>query len=170
MAAVGAAVYFLNPRKTAEVKVEKVAVFAPHTVFNASPGVGHVIGIPAESEDDVYVVATLAITDKLRLPLFLDSTAATVVTSGGSTWRLPWSRPLIFRGWRRPSRRSRPLVSPPAAAPLRFEDSIAPGATRVGTVILLFPQIDEQAWKSKRSATLTIRMAHDAAPITVPLS
>lgn len=168
-AAIAAAVYFLNPGRTAELKVQNVAIFAPHTVSNPAPGDGHVMGTPAESEDDVYVVATLAITDKLSVPLFLDSTSATMTTSSGGTLEATVVSPIDLPRLEETFPQITQLVSPPAAAPLRFENSIAPGATRISTVVLLFPQINEQAWRSKRSATVTIRMAHDTAHLTVPL-
>src|ERR1700679_1945274 len=78
MTAVGVAVYMLNPRKTAEITVQKTELFAPHTEFKQMPGSGQIIGAPAESEDNLYVVATVSITDKLRLPIFLDSVSATM--------------------------------------------------------------------------------------------
>ncbi|MGA8940661.1 MAG: hypothetical protein WB439_15975 [Acidobacteriaceae bacterium] len=169
MAAIGAAVYFLNPRRAAAVKVQNVAVFAPHTVSNAVAGDGHVMGTPPESEDDVYVVATLALTDKLSLPLYFDSTSATMTTSDGRTLAATVISPTDIPRLEETFPQITPLMSSPATAPFRFEDSIAPGAARVGTVVLLFPQINEQLWRSKQSATLTIRMAHDAATLTVPL-
>ena len=84
MTAVGVAVYMLNPRKTAEITVQKTEVFAPHTEFKQTPSSSQIVGAAAASEDDVYVVATLRIQDKLRLPIFLDSVSATMTTDTGS--------------------------------------------------------------------------------------
>jgi hypothetical protein len=163
-----AAVYMLNPRKTAVITVQKAEIYAPHTEFKQMPGSGRIIGAPAESEDNVYVVATVSITDKLRLPLFLDSVSATMTTDAGSTQatdvsafdlpRLEQIFPQIA-----------PLLRPPVAPPLQFQDAVSPGATRVGTLVFLFPQISAKAWAAKKSATLTVNFAHDAAPISVPL-
>jgi len=110
----------------------------------------------------------VSITDKLRLPLFLDSVSATMTTDAGSTQatdvsafdlpRLEQIFPQIA-----------PLLRPPVAPPLQFQDAVSPGATRVGTLVFLFPQISAKAWAAKKSATLTVNFAHDAAPISVPL-
>jgi hypothetical protein len=172
MIVVGAAVVLLNPRKTAEISVQKIDLFTPHTEFTAMPSashISHIIGAPADSEDDVYVVATLRITDKLRLPIFLASTSATMTTASGATVEATVISPLDLPRLEETFPQILPLVSPPAAPPIRFEDAVAPGATRVGTVVLLFPQTSEKAWQAKKSATLTLQLAHDAAPITIAL-
>jgi hypothetical protein len=169
MILIGVAVYLLNPRKTAEIKVQKTELFAPHTELKQMPSSSQMIGAPPESEDDVYVVATVSITDKLRLPIFLDSVSATMTTDTGSTQATNVS-PLDLPRLEQIFPQITPLVSPPAAPPLRFEDAVSPGATRVGTIVFLFPQISAKAWSAKKSATLTVNLAHDAAPINVPLS
>jgi hypothetical protein len=169
MVIIGVAVYMLNPRKTAEITVQKTELFTPHTEFKQTPSSSQIIGAAAETEDDVYVVATLGITDKLRLPISLDSVSATMTSDAGSTEATVIS-PLDLPRLEQTFPQIRPLVTPPAASPLRFQDAVSPGETRVGTVILLFPQISAKAWTAKKSATLTIHLAHDAAPIDVPLS
>ncbi len=169
MIVVGVAVFLLNPRKTAEISVEKIDLFAPHTEFTALPSASHLIGARPTSEDDVYVVATLRITDKLRLPIFLATASATMTTAEGSTVEATVISPLDLPRLEETFPQLLPLLSPPAAPPIRFEDAVEPGATRVGTVLLLFPQTSAQAWQTKKSATLTIQLAHDAAPITIPL-
>jgi hypothetical protein len=168
MILIGVGVYMLNPRKTAEITVQKTEVFAPHTKFKEMPSGSHLIGAPAQSEDDVYVVATVSITDKLRLPIFLDSVSATMTTDGGSKQATNVSA-LDLPRLEETFPQLTPLVSPPAAPPLHFEDAVSPGATRVGTIVFLFPQTSGQAWAAKKSAALTIYLAHDAAPIEVAL-
>lgn len=169
MVAVAIAVYMLNPRKTAEISVEKTELFAPHTVFEAAPG-GRVIGTAAESEDDVYIVATLRIEDKLRLPIFLTNTSATLTRDDGTTVEATVISPLDLPRLEQTFPQITPLVTPPAAPPLQFQDAIPAGATHTGTVLLLFPQTSGQQWHAKKFATLTVHLAHDAAPITVPLT
>jgi hypothetical protein len=169
MIVVGVAVYMLNPRKTAEITVQKTELFTPHTEFKQAPSSSQIIGAPAESEDDVYVVATLRITDKLRLPIFLTSTSATMTTDAGSTLEATVISPLDLPRLEETFPQILPLVSAPASPPIRFEDAVSPGETRVGTVVLLFPQTSAKAWQEKKSATLTVGLAHDAAPIQVAL-
>jgi hypothetical protein len=169
MIVVGVAVFLLNPRKTAEISIQKIDLFAAHTEFTAMPSASHLIGARPTSEDDVYVVATLRITDKLRLPIFVATASATMTTADGSAVEATVISPLDLPRLEVTFPQLLPLVSPPAAPPIRFEDAVAPGATRVGTVVLLFPQTSEKTWKAKKSAALTIQLAHDAAPITIPL-
>ena len=168
MILIGVAVYMLNPRKTAVITVQKTELFAPHTEFKQMPGSGQIIGAQAESEDNVYVVATVSITDKLRLPIFLDSVSATMTTDTGSTQATNVA-PLDLPRLEQIFPQITPLVSSPAVPPLQFQDAVSPGATRVGIVVFLFPQISAKAWAAKKSATLTVNFAHDAAPINVAL-
>jgi hypothetical protein len=169
MIVVGAAVYLLNPRKTAEITVQKTQLFAPHTEFKETPGSGHIIGAPAVSEDDVYDVVTLSIADKLRLPIFLASTSATMTTATGSTVEATVISPLDLPRLEQTFPQILPLVSLPAPPPLQFQDAIAAGATRVGMIVLLFPHTSENDWHAKKSATLTVYLGHDAAPISIAL-
>jgi len=169
MIVIGVAVYMLNPRKTAEITVQKTEVFAPHTEFKETPSSSHIIGAAAESEDDVYVVATLSIQDKLRLPIFLSNASATMTKEDGTTLEATVISPLDLARLEQTFPQILPLVSAPAPPPLQFEDAIAVGTTRVGTVVLLFPQTSEKQWHAKQSASLTVHLAHDAAPIEVAL-
>jgi len=169
MVGVGVAVFQLNPRKTAEITVQKTEIFAPHTEFKQTESNSHLIGTAPETEDDVYVVATLKIEDKLRLPIFLTNTSASLTTQAGATIEATVISPVDLPRLEETFPQILPLVSPPAAPSLQFEDAIAPGSSRVGTVVLLFPQVSAKDWKSKQSATLTVHLAHDAAPINVTL-
>jgi hypothetical protein len=171
MLAIGVAVYFLNPRKTAELSVQKVDLFAPHTEFKEMPSASHIIGALPSSEDDVYVVATVRITDKLRLPIFLNGNSATLTTASGQTVEATMISALDLPRLEQTFPQILPLVSPPAVPPINFgaEEAVAPGATRIGTVVMLFPQTTATTWRSRKSATLTIELAHDATPLTVTL-
>jgi hypothetical protein len=169
MIVVGVAVYLLNPRKTMAIAVQKVDLYAPHTELKATPGDSKIIGAPASAEDDLYVVATLGITDKLRLPIFVDSYSATVITAEGASVEATIISPSYLPRLEGTFPEILPLVRPPAAQPINFDDAVAPGATRVGTVVLFFPQISAKAWQTKKSATLTLNLEHDAASQTVAL-
>ena len=169
MTIVGFAIFMLNPRKTAEISVQKVDIFAPHTEMNATPGVNKIIGEAASSEDDLYVVATVKVTDKLRLPISIDSYSATLTTADGATV----DATIIAGNYLPRVGETFPqflaLIQPPAAKPIYFDDSIGPGQTLVGTVVLLFPNASGKDWQAKKSATLHLSLAHNAAPLTVAL-
>lgn len=161
---IAAAIFLLTPRKTAETTVLKVDLFAPHTEFARTYGSGpHVIGAPVSTEDDLYVVVTLQITDKLHLPLFLTGETATL-TLGDNTTMQP--SVITQNDFTRLS-----AIFPKIASygkPLNDTDLIQPGTTRQGTVILLFPGLTEAEWHKKKSANLTYTLAHQS-PQTVTL-
>jgi hypothetical protein len=163
---VAVGVFLLNPRKTAEIHVEKVDAFAPHTEMKAQRGAVGVIGESAAAEDDLYVVATVKIEDKLRLPLFLGSMSATMTTADGTAQDVSLISPREF-----PRLVGLfPAIEPKlqAAQPWNFGDQIAPGETKSGEVLMLISGETADAWKTKRSATLTFALAHQA-PLTVEL-
>jgi hypothetical protein len=169
MVAVGVAVYFLNPRKTAEITVQKAAIFAPHTEFKEMPSRSHVIGSKAAVEDDVYVVATVRVEDKLRLPIFVMAMSASMTTTSGETLEATVISPLDLTRLEESFPQMLPLVNAGGAPPLQFQDEIGAGSARVGTVVLLFPQISEAQWRAKQSATLAVHLLHDGAPVEVSL-
>jgi len=157
-------VFFLIPRRVAELSLQHLEVFAPHTEFTAMAGSTHVIGQVAQSQDDVYIVATVRITDKLHVPIFLDTAEATMTTSAGTAEATVISPRDIAR-----LELSFPQLTPLAINPLQDGEEIAPGATREGTIILLFPTLTQDQWKAKQSANLTLKIAHQGSEtITLP--
>ncbi len=167
MTILGAVAYRLNPQKTPVVSIQKVEVFAPHTEMATPLRAFHVLGSAPESEDDVYAVATLAITNRMRAPVFVDGASATMTAKDGSTVEATVVAPVDLPRLEKIFPQTLPMVTPPQAPPLRFEDAIPPGTTRIGTVVLLFPRTSAAAWQAKRFATLRVRLLHQAAPITV---
>jgi hypothetical protein len=160
---VAAGVFLLNPRKTAEITVKKMDLFAPHTEFQQSAGGMHVLGAAPESEDDLYVIATVAITDKLRLPLFLTGETTSLTNADGSVVE---GRVIAPRDFARLA-----AIYPNLAAfgqPMDDNDPIQAGATREGKAVLLFPGMNAAAWQTKKSASLTYTLAHQL-PQTVAL-
>src|SRR5579871_2428316 len=85
MGVVAGVLYFTTWRKMAEATVTKADVFAPHTVMKQLPNQVHVIGAVGEEEDNVYVVAHVRLTDKMRLPMFYSSAAATMTDTSGAS-------------------------------------------------------------------------------------
>ena len=81
------AVFLLNPRRTADLAVTGVKTFAPHTTFKDLPTDSkgmHVLDQTPASEDNLYMVATVQLTDKLRLPLFVSGWNASITLQDGS--------------------------------------------------------------------------------------
>jgi hypothetical protein len=167
MVVIGLLVFLLNPRKVADVTVQKIDFYAPPAVA-ATPDPVMYPGTTKAAEDDLYAVVTVAITDKLHIPIFPTSTSATYTAADGSAVegqfvdkedlpRLLLEYPDLT-----------PKVSPPAPPPIGFRDTIAPGSTLVGTEVVVFQGVSVEKWKAKKSATITINLSQQK-PVTVPL-
>jgi len=160
LAIITAAVFLLNPHKIAEISVSKVDLFAPHTEFSQSQGSMKVLGETAQSEDDLYVVAHVNITDKLRLPLFLFGWTATATLEDGSTQE---ATVVPAQQLPRLAQIFPQLAGLSSTQPFHDGDEIAPGNTASGSFILLFPNTTQDQWNKKRSATLTIELRNQEA-------
>jgi hypothetical protein len=169
LAVVVVLLFVLNPRKTAEITVQKIDLYAPHTEFQQSPGAPHVLGTPASVEDDLYVLASLSMTDKLRFPIFLASYTATMTNADGSTVDATLVDPQQFPRLEQILPALTPLLSQPQIGqPIRYTDEIDPGPPHLAYVLLLFPQITEAQWRSKKSASITFSLRNQK-PQTVEL-
>ena len=166
MVAFIAAIYLLIPHKNTELSVSKVDVFAPHTVYQASKGddAVHVLGQAAQTEDDLYVVAHIEITDKLHQKVILSGWSATITYADGSTQ----DSTLVGRSELPRLEEIFPQIKSLVTNPLGDGDEFEPGVTNSGSIVLLFPNTTEQQWKEKRSAMLTINL-HEHTPQTVKL-
>ena len=166
MVAIAAAVYFLVPHKITDVSVSGVDLFAPHTQFGAtqSDESMHVLGQAAQTEDDLYVVAHLNLTDKLRSRIFLAGWSATVTFADGTTA----DSTLVARSELPRLEQVFPQITPLVTQPLGDGDELDPGTTKSGSIVLLFPNVTEAKWKSKKSAVLTIDL-HEHVSQTVNL-
>ena len=161
---VAVVVFLVNPRETATVKLERVNMFAPHTEFsdNNKSNV-HVAGLANTSEDDLYVVVTASITDKLRLPLYIASTTLTLTSADGTSEEATGVAPQYYG--RLGS--TFPDLATYLGQPLYDGDEVDPGKTRTGNVLVLFPGMTEEAWHNK-TAVLTISLRNQA-PQTIKL-
>lgn len=157
-------VYLLVPHKITAMTVSKVDVFAPHTEFQASQGSMAVVGEPGQTEDDLYVVAHLNITDKLHDPVYISGWSGTVTFADGttmdSTYIAKSSLPRLEQIF--------PNIATLVTDPLSDQDKLDPGVARSGSVILLFPNTTQDKWDKKGSAVLTLTL-RDHASQTVKL-
>ena len=165
LAAIIAAVVFLNPTRTADLSVVSVRTFAPHTEYKSAPGSIHVIGQANQSEDNLYVAATVKLDDKLRLPLFVSSVSGTMTAADGTTYQ---ASSVSTHDFTRVGAIF-PDMAPALTHPLEDGAEAPPGGSASGTVLLLFPGMNADAWAKKKSATLQIGLAHqDALTVALP--
>jgi hypothetical protein len=158
MVVIAVALFLLTPRKTAELTLLKTEVFAPHTEFKASHGAMHVLGTAPAAEDDLYVVATVRIADKLRLPIFLNGYTAALINLDGTQLNGSAIAPRDLARLEE----TFPALIPMAPHPLSDKTPVAPGETREGTIVFQFPGLTAAAWNGRKSASLTIDLTHQA--------
>ena len=163
---VGAIVYRLHPGRVPKLNVQKVQIFAPHTVMNPPRRAIHILGAAPESEDDVYALATFTITNTLSHRVFVDSISSTMTAGDGTTRQATIIAPADLPRLEVIFPQILTLMRPPQPPSLGFQEAIDPGYTRVAEVMLLFPQTSLQAWQAKRSATLSVWFLHQTAPIS----
>ncbi len=160
--AVGALFYFI-PRDTAKVTVTNSKIFAPTAQFAAATRKGHgmnvISGAAASTESDLYVVVTVHVENKFRFPVSIDGANATLTAGDGSS---P-DGSIVQRHDVDRLESIFPALTPMLPHPLGFGDEIAPNTSLDGQFILQFPGLDENAWKSKKSASVSVEMHNQPA-------
>lgn len=164
LAVIAVAVFYLNPRKTAEITVSNVQVYSYAASAAVAKGAGNVIGETVEGEKDFYVVATVHFENKLRLPLFIDRAFVTYIGADGST---KTGQVSAVRDVER-LEEIFPSLKLMLPKPWNMADTIEPGSTKEGQVLIEFPGFTEALWNQRRAATITFNLMHQA-PVTASL-
>ena len=155
----------LTPRSTADVFITRVDVFPAHTVFKSE---SNVVG-EDPSQDDLYALVTVRLTDRLHLPLFLKDITATLIPSDGT---LPPATSAVEHSQLDNLYTSFPALRKLAAAqaaPLLLRESrIDPNQTVEGYVIVHFP-VTAETWNTRNNAVLTLDLYHQQSlSVTIP--
>jgi hypothetical protein len=140
-----------TPHRTADLTITRTIVYPAHTVFKGnSIVVGH-----DSAQDDLYVLTTLRIDDRLRLPLFLKDFTATLTPADGEevTTSAVEKQDLenVYTSF--------PALRPLATEPLLRETMISPGQSAEGMILLHFP-VTQDVWDRRRSAILNVDLYH----------
>ncbi len=167
LSAIAAALFYFNPHTVSEFRVTSTDTYAPHTTFNSldAPSANgmHVLGTPTTTtEDNLYVIAHVQLTDKLRLPLFITGATARVTMADGTQYE---SNLLSGTDLKR-LEVIFPDITQHAVNPIYDGDQIAPGETRTGTIVLPFPGQTADAWHAKKGATLTVELRNQEPQTT----
>jgi hypothetical protein len=149
-----------TPHKIADVAIVHTAVYPAHTVFKSET----ILVGRDRSQDDLYVLVTVAVTDRLNLPIFLKDFTGTLVTADGE--EVPGTA--AQKGELDNLYTTFPAIRPLASAPLLRETLISPGNSESGMVLLHFP-VAAETWNHRRSAALNIDLYHQGPiSITIP--
>ncbi|HEX2917655.1 MAG TPA: hypothetical protein VHN81_04005 [Edaphobacter sp.] len=150
-----------TPATTAKLKVVHTAVYPTHTEFKADS----IIVGRDRSQDDLYVVTTLNMEDRLNLPLFIKDMTATLETADGEKIETSAVQKQDFENLFTTFPALKPLVT---AAPLLRDTLIESGKSVEGTVVFHFP-VTEDVWNHRRAATLHIALYHQGrVSVTIP--
>ena len=153
-------VYSFIPHRVADLTLTHVAVLPTHTVFKSD---SKVVGQQAPFEDDLYILATVRIDNRLRVPLTLDDiTGAITAPDGAETTTSAIQKndlPNLYVVF--------PALVPLASAPLLRESIIQPAGRAEGMVLLHYP-IAQAEWDQRKSASITLKF-YNQDPLTVPL-
>jgi hypothetical protein len=140
-----------TPHKTADLAVTRTSVYQAHTVFKSDT---IVVG-NQHTEDDLYVVTTLHIDDRLDLPLFIKDYTATLTTADGEevTTSAVEKRDLdnVYASF--------PDLKALASDALLRDTMISPGQSAEGMILLHFP-VTKDAWDHRRRAVLNVDLYH----------
>jgi hypothetical protein len=134
---------WLTPNRHPQITVTHM-----HTVFASDT---KLVGARPDAQDDLYVVATVHVDDRVKFPITIDDITGTLTTADGSTVNATAIEkndiPNLLVTF--------PKLAPLASAPLARETTIQPGAQAEGMVILHFPVADTD-WNGRKSATVTV--------------
>ncbi len=168
LAAVAWAVFHFSPDRVADLKVTTVQTFTPHTTMGSLQSkVRGNMRVLNEStadagEDDVYVVATVSITDRLRIPIFLEGTQAHVTLADGQQLEPR----VIFGDTLKRLASIFPALAPKVANPLALDDQVDPGQTRTGTVVFLLPGVTPDLWAKRKAASVSVLLRNQKPQTT----
>jgi hypothetical protein len=140
-----------TPHKTADLAITRTTVYPTHTVFKSDS----IIVGNQHTEDDLYVLTTLRIDDRLHLPLFLKDFTATLTTAEGEQI----TTSAIEKQDLNNVYTSFPELKPLSTEPLLRDTMISPGQSAEGMVLLHFP-VTQDIWDHRRSAVLNVDLYH----------
>jgi hypothetical protein len=156
-----AALFWFNPHNIANITITHAATLPIHTVLKSD---SIVVGTPDEAQDDFYVLATVRIEDKLKLPISINDITATLTPAEGDAITVSAAEkndiPNLYITF--------PKLKPLGSDPLLRETFIQPGDHAEGMVLVHFP-VAESTWNQRKSATITIDLYHQGPQtVTIP--
>jgi hypothetical protein len=147
-----------TPHKTADLTITRTTIYPTHTVFKSDS----IIVANQHAEDALYVLTTLRIDDRLRLPLFLKDFTATLTTAEGEEITTSAvEKPDLENVYT-----SFPALKSLASEPLLRDTMISPGQSAEGMILLHFP-VTKEVWDHRRTAVLNIDLYHQGEQLVL---
>ncbi len=140
-----------TPHRTADLTITRTTVYPTHTIFKSDS----IVVANQRAEDALYVLTTLHIDDRLRLPLFLKDFTATLTTAEGEEITTSAVEKLDLDN----VYTSFPGLKPLASEPLLRDTMISPGQSAEGMILLHFP-VTKEVWDHRRTAVLNVDLYH----------
>lgn len=150
-----------TPHRIADLTITKTIVHPTHTVFKSD---SLVVG-SNKVDDELYVLTTLRVQDRLNLPLFLKDFTATLTTQDGQQYTTSAAeKPDLDSIYA-----SFPALRPLASAPLLRETLVSPGESAEGMILLHFP-VTLADWNQRKVAVLHVDLYHQGPlSVTIPI-
>lgn len=150
-----------TPHRVADLEITHTSVYPSHLVLKS----GSIVVGGDQTEDDLYVLTNLRISDRLNLPLFIKDFTATLTTAEGDTLTTSAAEKqdlaTIYSTF--------PAIKPMASQPLLRDTLVNTGSTAEGMVLLHFP-VTMETWNRRRKAVLHVDLYHQGpVSITIPL-
>lgn len=153
-----ALLYFFTPHRIADVTVTHDAILSKQTVMKSG---SQLVGSQDETQDYLFVVATVRIDDKLKLPIFIKDITATLTAPDDTITTASAVEKNDLDTWYQNFADLKALAGPP----LLRETAIQPNDHAEGIVLIDFP-VTQAAWDQRKSATITIDLYYQG-PLTV---
>jgi len=150
-----------TPHRVADLEITHSSIYPAHLVFKSD---SLVVGAD-KTDDELYVLSTLRITDRLNLPLFLKDFTATLTTADGEEIKTSAAEKTDLEG----IYSAFPALRPLSSEPLLRETLVRPGNSAEGMILLHFP-VSLDTWNKRKSAILNIDLYHQGPlSITIPI-
>jgi len=154
---------YLRPHRIADIAIVHTNILPTHTVFKS---LSKVVGHEDQAQDDLYVLTTLHIDNRSKIPLTIDDITATLTPPDDSVE--PATASAIPRTDLDGMYITFPALKPLSGPPLSRETTIQPCDHAEGMVMLHFP-VAEADWNNRKSATVTVSFYHqDPLTLTIP--
>lgn len=154
-----ALVIILTPHTVAEVSLTHLAVYPTHTVYKSDT---MLIGRD-QAQDDLYALATVSLTDRLNLPIFLKDFTGTLTTAEGEEIAGTASQKNDIENLYT----TFPALRKLGSKPLLRDTLISPSSSVEGMILLHFP-VSAETWNRRKSARVNIDLYHQG-PLTIEI-